>query len=439
MDLSLFDNISLFHTGKYVSLEQHKEPAFSAPLHSVPLRGKAYVPLWDPYGEHMYPVAREGDRCARFSLLARTKKNANQMGPSWVMSPVSGFVEELRTISHPLLGRTFCAVIRPDSSVPSLPTTSHSLNAMTENGVLRAIHQAGIIDEFDRTPLAEKILEAKEQGVREVAAIALDDSPYVSSALKTVSEFGMEVNDGISVVLKALDGGSAKLAIYDCDEIEMNAERFNFGFVEVIEMRGGFPLISKFKHQYYPKGDFLPVGVQALRSAAQALSSGIPQIHSIVTVSGDCVKHPQNVIVVNGTPLEDVLRFVGVTRPPKYVIMGDTMTGKTVSDLQTPIVNGTRAITVMHSLVKADKAACTRCGKCVTVCPMGLPVYEAMRHYERTQINEAAAFGAEQCTGCGACSAVCPAGLEVAHIMRNLKNVKKQKSRAIAGLDTNNE
>ncbi len=340
------------------------------------------------------------------------------------MSPVSGYVQGIKTMEHPMLGRVLCVVIRPDSSVPPLPTTPHSLNAMTEDGVLRAIHQAGIIDEFDHRPLTEKILQAKERDIREVAAIALDDSPYVSSALKTVSEFGMEVSDGINVVLKALDGGSAKLAIYDCDEIHMDAEKYSFGFIKPIKMRGGFPLISKFKHQYYPKGNFLPVGVQALRSAAQALSVGIPQTNSIVTVSGDCVKHPGNLVVVNGTPIEDVLRFVGVNKVPNYVIFGDTMTGNTVSDLQTPIVAGTRAITVMNSLSRPDKTSCTRCGKCVTVCPMDLPVYEAMRHYERGEIDEASQFGAEYCSGCGACSAVCPASLETAQIMRNLKKVK---------------
>lgn len=417
-------NISIFNTGKYVDLQQHKEPAFSAPLNSVPLREMAYVPIYDPYGGNMYPVAREGDRCARFSLLARTKSHPNRMGPSWIMSPVSGYVERIKTIEHPMLGRTLCVVIRPDSSVPPLHTTSHNLNAMTEDGVLRAIHQAGIIDEFDHRPLTEKILQAKDRDIREVAAIALDDSPYVSSALKTVSEFGMEVSDGINAVLKALDGGSAKLAIYDCDEINIDTEKYSFGFAKLIKMRGGFPLISKFKHQYYPKGDFLPVGVQALRSAAQALSSGIPQINSIVTVSGDCVKHPGNVIVVNGTPIEDVLRFVGVNKVPNYIIFGDTMTGSTVSDLKTPVVAGTRAITVMNSLSKPEKTSCTRCGKCVAVCPMDLPVYEAMRHYERGEIDKASQFGAERCSGCGACSAVCPSSLEIAQVMRNLKKVK---------------
>ena len=420
-------NISLFNTGKYVDLEQHKEPAFSAPLNSVPIRELAYVPLRDLYGGQMYPVARRGDRCARFSLLARTKTPSNELGPSWLMAPLSGYVEEITTIDHPIFGRTFCAVIRPDNSVPPLPTTPHSLNAMTREGVLRTIHQAGIIDEFDGQPLIEKILEARDKGIREVAAIALDDSPYISSALKTVSEFGSEVSDGITVVLKALDGGSAKLAIYDCDEISVKPDIDRFGFVEPIRMRGGFPLISKFKRQYYPKGDFLPIGVQALRSAAQALLRGLPQTNSIITVSGECVRHPCNAVVVNGTTIEDVLRFAGVNKLPRYVILGDTMTGITVTDIKTPVTAGMRAITVMHTIARREKTPCIRCGKCVTVCPMDLPVYEAIRRHERGEIDKAASYGAQHCTGCGACSAVCPSAIEVADIMRHLKRISGRK------------
>lgn len=420
-------NLRFFNTGKYVDLDQHKEPAFSAPLNSVPLRGCAYVPIYDPCGGNLYPVVRAGDRCARFSLLARTKNMTNRIGPSWLMSPLSGYVEEITKIEHPVIGRTLCAVISPDDTIPPLPLTPHDLNAMTEDGVLRTIHQAGIIDEFDGRPLIEKILEAKESGIREITAIALDDSPYVSSALKTVSEFSMEVNDGISIVLKALNGGSAKLAVYDCDEIDLNLDADRFGFVELIRMRGGFPLVSKFKRQYYPKGNFLPIGVQALRSAAQALTRGLPQTNSIITVSGDCIKHPCNVVVVNGTPIEDVLRFVGVGKVPNYVIAGDTMTGVTVSDIKTPVIAGMRAITVMNSLSRPESSQCIRCGRCVTVCPMDLLPSEAMRLYELGEIDRAAEFGAQYCTSCGACSAVCPSSLEVARIMRKLKQIKRKQ------------
>ncbi len=417
--------INIFNTGRHVDLEQHKEPAFSAPLCSVPIRECVYVPLYDPLGGNMYPIPRKGDRCARFSPLARTKTPSNEFGPSWIMSPVSGYVEDIVAMEHGILGRIFCAVIRPDNSVPPLPTVQHSLSTMTIDGVLRTIHQAGIIDEFDGEALISKILRARENKIREIAAIALDDSPYISSALKTVCEFAADVTDGITVVLKAIDGGSAKLAVFDCDEVHARPDSDRFGFVKPVRMSGGFPLISKFKRQYYPNGDFLPIGVQALRAAANALIRGIPQTNGIVTVSGDCIKHPCNAMIVNGTPLEDVLRFVGVNKVPNFVIFGDTMNGVAVTDMQIPVPAGTRAITVMHSLSYQEKTACTRCGKCVTVCPMGLPVYLAMRYYENGDVGQAASFGAEQCSGCGACSAVCPSGIETADIMRGLKKYKR--------------
>ncbi len=424
------NSINLFNTGRHVDLDQHKEPAFSAPLCSVPIRECVHVPLYDPLGGNMYPVPRKGDRCARFSPLARTKTPSNEIGPSWIMSPVSGYVEDITAMEHPILGRIFCAVIRPDNSVPPLPTVQHSLSSMTIDGVLRTIHQAGIVDEFDGEALISKILRARDQKIREIAAIALDDSPYISSALKTVSEFGADVTDGITVVLKALDGGSAKLAIFDCDEVHMRQDADKFGFVTPVRMSGGFPLISKFKRQYYPKGNFLPIGVQALRAAANAVLRGIPQTNGIVTVSGDCIKHPCNAMIVNGTPLEDILRFVGVGKVPNYVIFGDTMNGVTITDMQTPVPVGTRAITVMHSLRQPEKTSCTRCGKCVTVCPMGLPVYLAMRYYERGDIDTAASFGAENCTGCGACSAVCPSGIETSDIMCSLKRHRRSAGTA---------
>ena len=418
---------TMFNTGRHVDLDQHKEPAFSAQINSVPIRECVYVPLHDFCGGKMYPIPRAGDRCARFSPIARTRVPVNEFGNSWVMAPVSGTLEDIVDFDHPQLGEIQCAVIRPDNSVPPLPMVKHSLSTMTTDGVLRTIHQAGIVDEFDGKSLAAKILRARENDVREIAAIAIDDSPYISSALKTVSEFAQDVTDGITVVLKAIDGGSARLAVYDCDEVHMKLDTDKFGFIKLVRMSGGFPLISKFRRQYYPKGNFIPIGVQALRAAAVSLIRGIPQTSSIVTVSGECVKRPCNAVIVNGTPLEDVLRFAGVKKEPNYVIFGDTMNGVTVTDIRTPVPLGTRAITVMNSLSTHVKTPCTRCGKCVTVCPMGLPVYLAMRYYSRGDRETAASFGAERCTGCGACSAVCPAGIETSSIMRGLKKFKRTR------------
>ena len=61
---------------------------------------------------------------------------------------------------------------------------------------------------------------------------------------------------------------------------------------------------------------------------------------------------------------------------------------------------------------------------------MGLPVYLAMRYYERGDIDTASSFGAENCTGCGACSAVCPSGIETSDIMCSLKRHRRSAGTA---------
>jgi len=51
----------------------------------------------------------------------------------------------------------------------------------------------------------------------------------------------------------------------------------------------------------------------------------------------------------------------------------------------------------VHLVATADENACTLCGRCQDVCPVGAITVE-----QTLRIDEAA------CTGCGACAAECP-------------------------------
>ena len=65
--------INIFNTGRHVDLEQHKEPAFSAPLCSVPIRECVYVPLYDPLGGNMYPIPARATAAPDFPRLPEQK------------------------------------------------------------------------------------------------------------------------------------------------------------------------------------------------------------------------------------------------------------------------------------------------------------------------------------------------------------------------------
>lgn len=86
---------------------------------------------------------------------------------------------------------------------------------------------------------------------------------------------------------------------------------------------------------------------------------------------------------------------------------------------------------------KSDKInACTRCGRCMEVCPAGIDILTALQIYnqykgnDRTELYQLKALsvntGPEDCIECGACSAHCPAGIEIKDIVRELAMLQCQ-------------
>ncbi len=404
------------YTGKGVRLEQQKRQAFQRPIMRAKTPEMLMVPLLNFGMGAMLPIPRVGETVAKNSMLARSKNSMN-----WVVSPVSGKLRRIERMEHPLVGSIMCAHIEVKDSIPALETRGHDPSAMTGQGIIQASRMACILDEVDGLPLYYKLQTAARKRVLMSVADALDDMPYISSGIKTVQEYGDEANDGLGLTLKVLDGGKAALAIYDPGDIEMERVSSTFGFTDVVRMTGGYPVWDRFVEQYCGKGGYLRVGVQALRALSQAVRRGVPQTESIITVCGDCVSTPANVVVTTGTTVEQILREAGLRCDPKYVILGDTMRGVTCDRLDIPVFPGIKGICAMTELPAAPvRTGCISCGRCVGVCPQKLFPSEAIRCYERGAKQQAAAYSGEKCDGCGACSAVCPSGIDVADIMLEL-------------------
>ena len=170
-----------------VQLAQYKEQSFSRPLYRLRCPETVAVPLFAFGAGSMLPIPRVGENVAKYSMLARTRNNQ-----SWVVSPVSGKLLRIERREHPMMGNVLCAVIAVRDSLPALNVKGHNPSAMTPMGVVNAARLACIIDEVDGLPLYYKLMKGIKEDAQLVVADALDDTPYISSALKTVSEFGDE-------------------------------------------------------------------------------------------------------------------------------------------------------------------------------------------------------------------------------------------------------
>lgn len=405
--------------GKGVQLEQQKRASFQRPVMRVKTPETLMVPLLSFGLGAMLPIPRVGETIARNSMLARSKNSAN-----WVVSPVSGKLRCIERMEHPMVGSVMCAVIETKDSIPPLECHGHDPSAMSGQGIIQAARMACILDEVDGLPLYYKLQLAAKKGVLMSVADAMDDSPYICSGLKTVLEYGDEANDGLGLTLKVLNGGKAALALYAPRDIDMTNVASTFGFTDVVKISGGYPAWPRFVEQYCGKGRYLRTGVQALRALSQAVRHGVPQTEAMITVCGDCVSAPANVIATTGTTVGQILREAGLRSEPKYVILGDTMRGVACDRLDVPVFPGIRGICAMSQLPSPEvHTSCVSCGRCVSICPQKLFPSEAVRCYERGAKTQAAAYGAKKCDGCGACSAVCPAHIEVADIMLELSEL----------------
>lgn len=428
----------LFKVPKGVQLPMNKYAAFARPLmrlsvcSSIFRRGEfsqknILVPLFDFGSGAMIPVIRVGESVAKNSILARTKN-----GSQWTISPVSGKLCAVEKLELPFVGKTPCAHIKPSDKIAELPPIPRNPAHMTGDAIIIAARQACIIDEIDGIPLYLKLAKAKQDGVQMIVADCIDDSPWVCSALKTVSDFGDLCADGVGFVLKVLAGGQAMLAVYDPGDLKINPILSNFGFIKIVRVTGGYPAWPRFEKAFFNKNDesdlYIRIGVGALRALSMAVRRGIPQVDTIITVSGDCVRSPVNLVVPIGATVRQILSETGLAKEPNHILVGNTMKGQEIQNQDVPVFPGILAITAMTEICAAENNACISCGACSEACPQGLFPAQAHRLLIKNKKLEAAKFGAAKCTACGACSAVCPSLIDLTEEMVLLSHDSRHKS-----------
>jgi len=152
---------------------------------------------------------------------------------------------------------------------------------------------------------------------------------------------------------------------------------------------------------------------------------GMPLIKRVVTVSGDIVMEPKNLMVPIGTSFNDLLEAVGHSENPYKVLSGGPMMGAALYDLAAPTIKGVNAVTILGKKNKyaVDEPQCLRCGKCVDACPMKLmPVlmYKALQSNDPEVMKSVHML---DCIECGCCAYTCPAGVPLVLAFRSGKQI----------------
>ncbi|MDD2191020.1 MAG: electron transport complex subunit RsxC [Bacteroidales bacterium] len=269
---------------------------------------------------------------------------------------------------------------------------------------------------------------------------AAECEPYLTSDYRLMSESAEESLIGIQIMKKALGVEKALVGIEENKPVaihRMTELAKNFTGIEIVPLKTKYPqgaekqLIYALTKREVPSGK-LPIEVGCVvnnigtaEAIYHAVQKNKPLIENVLTLTGKSVKERKNLLVRVGTPMQSIIdAFGGLPEDTGKVVSGGPMMGKAISDLSAPTVKTTSAILVMSNKESSRKEEtnCLRCGKCITVCPMGLEPILIAQLAENRLWEETEKEFAMDCIECGTCLYTCPAGRPLLDMLRLSKN-----------------
>ncbi|MHC4717574.1 MAG: electron transport complex subunit RsxC [Planctomycetota bacterium] len=212
--------------------------------------------------------------------------------------------------------------------------------------------------------------------------------------------------------------------------------------VEVATVRTQYPmggerslLVAAMGREVPTLGLPLDVGVVVINvgtaaAVARAVVRGKPLTHRIVSVTGDGIARPKNLLVPVGAGYADLIDFCGgLTDDAGRVIAGGPMMGFALAELDVPVTKGTSGVVVLtaEQVRAAEETACIRCGRCVDVCPLRLVPTKLALAARHGDWETAKRYYLPACCECGCCAYVCPAKIPLVQLMRMGKAMMPKK------------
>lgn len=270
--------------------------------------------------------------------------------------------------------------------------------------------------------------------------------PYITADHRTMLEHPDEVIGGVRLLIQAMKVERAILAIEDNKKDAAALLRSMLLPNDVIEVR-----LLKTK---YPQGDksmlvystmrvepthgvrladigFAVFNVSSCAAVYRACASGTALTERLVTVDGDCIAQPQNVIAPIGTPIGDIVAFCGgLTRQPLKVINGGPMMGVAQWNMDGVITKGTSALLFLSGDEEHRSSlppVCIRCGRCVQNCPMHLMPNYLVKLAQAKKYSECEKYNISDCMECGTCTYNCPGHMEIVQYIRVAKGALRAR------------
>ena len=367
-----------------------------------------------------------------------------------IHASVSGTVKAVEPRPYVGGGKCMSVVIENDfqDTWGSELTPHPDYTKLTTNEIVEIVKEAGITGMGGAGfPTHVKI----SSGLGKVDTLILNGAecePYITADHRLMLEQGEKVIGGVRILMQAFGLKSAVIGVEANKEDAIEHLKALVGGkndVTVESLRTRYPqgaekqLIQRITGREVPPGG-LPAdigcavfNINTTCAIYRALTTGMPVVRKIVTVSGSGVVEPKNLECPIGTPVSSLLDACGGLKDGTYkLIAGGPMMGMAQYTADISVAKGTGAILAFceNEEKTVENPQCIRCGKCVSVCPMHLEPLFMYQYASKGMVEELNAAHIMDCMECGACSYICPARMHLTHMFKTGKQLVKDKAAA---------
>ena len=417
-----------------------KELSKDHPIEKYLPKGDLVYPLSQHIGAPSVPCVKKGD-----TVLAGQKiADAGGFVSVPLHASVSGTVKGIEKHLNATGSMVDCIVIENDQQYQEVEYQEARLEDLTKEEILNRIKEGGVVGMGGAGfPTHVKLAPKDPSRIEYILVNGAECEPYITSDYRRMIEEPENIVKGLQVILTLFDSAKGYICIEDnkpdciakMKELVKDIDR-----IEVKEVMTKYPQGGERTLIYAATGreinsSMLPAdvgcvvdNVETVISVYKAVILGRPVNSRVVTMSGDGIKEPKNLLVLSGTDMSELVDAAGGLKAKiAKAISGGPMMGFALYDLHVPCTKTTSAFLFLEhdavSEAQEIQTACINCGRCVSVCPGHVLPARLAKLAERGDMAGFEAMDGMECCECGCCSYICPAKRPLTQSIKSMRKM----------------
>ena len=427
-----------------VHVDGHKRISSEQAIVQANIPKLLILPLLQHLGVPTEPIVSIGERVLAGQVIARCRgENQDSLMSAPIHASSSGTVLaiEAREVPHPSGLTAMCIIIETDGKDEWIARQAlEHYQQLDPNLVRRHIAQAGVVG-LGGAGFPTHI-KLKPQGINTLIINGAECEPYITCDDRLMQERPLDVITGAEIMRHVLGGAKRGIiavednkpeayealqealehtAIQDWELIKIPTLYPSGGARQLIRILLG---IEIGRSQQSSEFGIVMHNIETARAVYRAVQRGRPLVSRVVTITGDGVERPQNLEVLLGTPMSELLEACGRKADLERVVMGGGMMGFALSSDEMPVIKTTNCL-IAHraaSITPPTPALpCIRCGACELSCPLNLLPQQLYWYARAKDFKKVQEYNIFDCIECGCCAYVCPSNLPLVDYYRYAK------------------